>query len=121
MEENIAEDQRISVLDLALQDTPTRWWTNHKALVENWEDVKQDIRYRFQGKEQVESNMWMDFQFVQLFNGQDDPKAHVEQCVRKWQVVEIPSRLWVQVFPHSLGLIPKAWHMHEETRRRTSD
>jgi hypothetical protein len=31
MEEKIVEDQRISVLDLALQDTPSRWWTNHKA------------------------------------------------------------------------------------------
>jgi hypothetical protein len=35
MEENILEDQRISVLDLALQDTPTKWWTNHKSLVKN--------------------------------------------------------------------------------------
>jgi hypothetical protein len=43
MEENIAEEQRISVLDLSLQDTPARWWTNHKALVENWEDVKKAI------------------------------------------------------------------------------
>jgi hypothetical protein len=43
MEENIAEDQRISVLDLALQDTPARWWTSHKALIKNWEDVKQAI------------------------------------------------------------------------------
>jgi hypothetical protein len=43
MEEKIAEDQRILVLDLALQDTPARWWTNKKSLVENWDDVKQDI------------------------------------------------------------------------------
>jgi hypothetical protein len=39
MEENIVEDQRISMLDLSLQDTPTKWWANHKALVINWEDV----------------------------------------------------------------------------------
>jgi hypothetical protein len=121
MEENIAEDQRISVLDLALQDTPARWWTSHKALIKNWEDVKQAIRYRFQDKEQLESEMQMDFQVAQLFNGQSDPKAHIEQCVRQWQVAEIPSRLWVQVFPHSLGLIPKSWYMHEETRRQTND
>jgi hypothetical protein len=43
MEENIVEDQRITVLDLALQDTPAKWWTNHKALVENWDNVKQAI------------------------------------------------------------------------------
>jgi hypothetical protein len=117
MEEKIVEDQRILVLDIALQDTPGRWWTNHKALVENWDNVKQAFRYRFQDKQQLESEMQTNFQVVQLFNGQYDPKAHIEQCVRQWQVVEIPSRLWVQVFPHSLGPILKAWYMHEETRR----
>jgi hypothetical protein len=63
----------------------------------------------------------MDFQVVQLFNGQSDPKTHIEQCVRQWQVAEIPSRLWVQVFPHSLGLILKSWYIHEETRRQTNN
>jgi hypothetical protein len=43
MEEKIEEDQRLSVLDLSLHDTPARWWINHKALDENWDDVKQDI------------------------------------------------------------------------------
>ena len=43
MEENIAEDQRILVLDLSLQDTPARWWTNNKAFFENWDDLKQAI------------------------------------------------------------------------------
>jgi hypothetical protein len=66
------------VLDLSLQDTPVRWWTNHKALVENWDDVKQAIRYRFQDKEHLESKMQMNFQVVQLFNGQSDPKEHIE-------------------------------------------
>jgi hypothetical protein len=83
--------------------------------------VKQAIKYRFQDKEQLESEMQMDFQVVQLFNGQSDPKAHIEQCVTQWQVAEIPSRFWVQVFPHSLGPILKAWFMHEETRRQTND
>jgi hypothetical protein len=66
MEEKIVEDQRISVLDLSLQDTPSRWWTNHKALVGNWEDVKQAIQYRFQDKEKLELDMRMDFQVAQL-------------------------------------------------------
>ena len=81
MEENVVEDQRISVLYLSLQDTPARWWANHKALVENWEDVKQDIQYRFQDKEKLESEMWMDFQVVQFFTRQYDPKPHIEQCM----------------------------------------
>jgi hypothetical protein len=117
MEENVVEDQSISLLDLSLQDTPARWWANHKDLVENWEDVKQDIQYRFQDKEKLESEMWMYFQVAQLFTRQYDPKPHIEQCIRQWKVAEIPSRLWVQVFPHSLGPILKSWFMHAETRR----
>jgi hypothetical protein len=65
--------------------------------------------------------MQMDFQVVQLFNGESDPKAHIEQCVTQWQVAEIPSHFWVQVFPHSLGPILKSWFIHEETRRQTND
>jgi hypothetical protein len=120
MEEKIAEDQRIVVLDLALEDTPARWWASHKEVIKNWEDVKHAIQCRFQDKEQLKSEMQMDFQVAQLFNGQSDPKTHIEQCVRQWQVAEVPSHLWVQVFPHSLGLIPKSWYIHEETRRQTS-
>jgi hypothetical protein len=33
MEEEITMDQRIFVLDVALQDTPTQWWATHKALI----------------------------------------------------------------------------------------
>jgi hypothetical protein len=51
MEEKVVEDQRISILDIALQDTHARWWANHKALLRYWDDVKQDIKYRFQNKE----------------------------------------------------------------------
>ena len=68
----------------------------------------------------MELELQTDFQVVKLFNGQSDPKAHIEQCVRQLQAVEIPSHLWVQVLPHSLGMIPKALYMHEETRRQTS-
>jgi hypothetical protein len=53
MEEKIVEDQRISIMDLSLQDTPSRWWASHKAMIKNWEDVKQAIQYRFQDKEQL--------------------------------------------------------------------
>jgi hypothetical protein len=65
--------------------------------------------------------MWIEFQVVKLFNGQSDPKTNIEQCARQWQVAEIPSRFWVQVFPYSLGLIPKSWYIHEETRRNTNN
>lgn len=116
MEEKVVEYQRISVLDVAFQDTPARWWANHKTLLRDWDDVKQAIKYRFQNKEQLELESQTDPQVAQLFNGEYDPKAHIEQCVTQWQAVEIPSHFWVQVFPHSLGPIPKAWFIHKETR-----
>jgi hypothetical protein len=42
MEEKI-DGSKDLVLDLALQDTPTRWWATHKALIMEWEDTKQAI------------------------------------------------------------------------------
>jgi len=71
--------------------------------------VKHATQCQFQDKEQLKSEMQMDFQVAQLFDGQSDPKTHIEQCVRQWQVVEVPTHLWVQVFPHSLGPMSKAW------------
>ena len=78
MEEKIAENKRISVLDLALQDTDARWWTNHKYLVWNWDDMKKAIQYRFQDKEKLESEMQTYFQVAQLFKGQSNPNAHIK-------------------------------------------
>ena len=51
MEEKVVEDQIISVLDVAFQDTPSRWWANHKSVLINWDEVKQAIKYRFHNKE----------------------------------------------------------------------
>jgi hypothetical protein len=51
MEEKVVEYQWISVLDLSLQDTAAKWWANHKDLLENWDDVKEAIKYGFQNKE----------------------------------------------------------------------
>jgi hypothetical protein len=116
MEETVGEDQRISVLDIAFQNTPARWWATHKVALRTWDEVKQALKYRFWNREQLESEMQMDLQVVQLFSGESDPRIHIQQCVAQWQAVEIPSHFWVQVFPHSLGPIPKSWFIHEETR-----
>jgi hypothetical protein len=68
MEENIAEEQRIYVLDLALQDTPARWWATHKASIIEWEDEKQAIRCQFQGRDRLKEEMKIGFQDAQLFD-----------------------------------------------------
>jgi hypothetical protein len=81
MEERVVEDQRISVLDVSFQETLARWWDNKKALLRYWDDVKQAIKYRFQNKEQLESDTQTDLQVVKLFNGDSNPKVHIEQCM----------------------------------------
>jgi hypothetical protein len=108
MEEKITVDQRISVLDLALQDTFGIWLATHRALIMEWEDVKKAIQCRFQSGDQLKNETHIDFQDEKLFNGKFDPKVHIEHCLKQWRVAKVPSHLWVHVFLHSLGLIPKA-------------
>jgi hypothetical protein len=65
--------------------------------------------------------MQTDLQVAQLFSGELDPRIHIEWCVTQGQDMRIPSHFWVQVFPHSLGPIPKAWFIQEETKILTND
>jgi hypothetical protein len=39
----VALEKRISVLDIALKDTPSRWWANQKDSLLDWEHTKRDI------------------------------------------------------------------------------
>jgi hypothetical protein len=64
MEDKIAIDQRIHVLDLDLPNTPARWWATHKFLITEWEYEKQDIRCRFQTRDQLKEEMSIDLQGV---------------------------------------------------------
>jgi hypothetical protein len=79
MEENVVEDQRISILHVAFQNNPARWWANHKYVLITWDKVKQAINYMFQNKEQLESDMQTDLQVAQLFSGESDPRIHIER------------------------------------------
>jgi hypothetical protein len=54
MEETVGEDQGISVLDIAFQNTPARWWAMHNAALRTWDEVKQAIQFTFGHKEQLE-------------------------------------------------------------------
>jgi hypothetical protein len=78
MEENVREDQRISVLDVAFQNIPARWWATHKVVLRTWDEVKQAIKYKFWSKEKLESEMQMDLQVAQPFNEESYPRIHIE-------------------------------------------
>jgi hypothetical protein len=51
MEENVGEDQRISVIDVDFRNTPARWWATHKYVLITWGAIKKDIKNRFWNKE----------------------------------------------------------------------
>jgi hypothetical protein len=55
---------------------------------------------------------------LEIYDGQSNPIAHIEHCLEIWKVVQLPSYLWTLQFFHYLGTIPKAWYMHEDTRRQ---
>jgi hypothetical protein len=38
--EKLMLEKRLSVLDITLKDTPTRWWVTHRASLLYWEDAK---------------------------------------------------------------------------------
>jgi hypothetical protein len=57
----VVPEKRILVLDIALKDTPARWWATHRASLLDWEDAKRAIRYRFLRSDQVTTEMNMDF------------------------------------------------------------
>jgi len=95
-----APEQRISVLDIYLKDTPARWWATYKYSLLYWEDTKRDIRYKFVKRDQVAAETNTYFHDAQLFNGKSDPIMHVENCIKQWKVVQIPSQIRVQFFSH---------------------
>jgi hypothetical protein len=93
MEEKILMDQRILVLDSALQDTPARWWDTHKSSIIEWEDAKQTIYCQFQSRDHLKEEMKINFQDAQLFDGWSYPKVHIEHFLKKWRVAQVPSHL----------------------------
>jgi hypothetical protein len=81
MEEVMGEDRIISILDIAFQNTLARWWAMHKASLRTWDEVEQDIHYRFGHNEQLELETQTNLQVVQPFSGESNPRIHIQQCV----------------------------------------
>jgi hypothetical protein len=39
-EEEVLENQRLLALDIALKETPARWWGAHKETIQDWYQCK---------------------------------------------------------------------------------
>jgi hypothetical protein len=35
-EEDVLENQRLLAIDISLKATPTRWWSTHKEIIQDW-------------------------------------------------------------------------------------
>jgi hypothetical protein len=125
LEDKVVAEKRIPVLDIALKSSPARWWATHKGALTSWDEVKLTIQYRFYPSiigQPVSKDQKLKHQMLTLksYDGSSDPKEHVVHCIKVWKVAQLPSQFWVHQFIHSLGQIPNAWYVHEETRRQTA-
>jgi hypothetical protein len=62
----IPEQQRLLALDVALRETPVRWWETHKEGIEDWKHCKRLMQIRF-GTEDI----------MHKYTGMSDMKDHV--------------------------------------------
>ena len=51
------------------------------------------------------------------YDGQTDPRIHIEACVKAWQNWNADER--VHMFVHTLDIIPKNWYTKTELCRGT--
>jgi hypothetical protein len=71
-EEEVLENHRLLALDIALKETPARWWGVHKETIQDWYQCKQLLCIRF-GAEPGRN-------IVQKYDGKGTPVEHLEKC-----------------------------------------
>jgi hypothetical protein len=125
MDNKFVTEQRVSSFDIALKSSPARWWDTHKGTPYSWDEVKISIQYRLLLPSQVHQlskyqkiKGW--FLDLETYDGLSNPVEHIQHCLRAWKDAQLPSYIWRHNFFHSLGIVPKYWYVHEETRRKTT-
>jgi hypothetical protein len=109
-EDEVLENQRLLTLDIALKDTPARWWGAHKDTIKDWYQCKWLLRIRF-GAEHKRNQQ-------QKYDGQGAPTEHLEKCRALWKMT--PPEEWPHHFVHTLEGIPENWYTDHELRRGTT-
>jgi hypothetical protein len=109
-EEEVLENQRLLLLDIALKEITTRWWGAHKETIQDWYQCKRLLRIRF-GVEQGRNK-------TRRYDGQGTPMEHLEKCREQWRMT--PVEEWTHHFIHTLEGIPGKWYIDQEMRRGTT-
>jgi hypothetical protein len=47
LEDKVAPEKRLLVLDISLKSSPSRWWATHKGTLSSWDEAKHAIQYHF--------------------------------------------------------------------------
>lgn len=98
IEDKLPKDHRVSLMDVALQSTYARWWSNHCNSLSRWDKVAIALKSRFKREEEPH--------FTQKFQGDSDPRKHLKECEDQWNIAGYPQELWFHKFIHSLDVIP---------------
>ena len=99
-------------MDTTLQSTSVIWWSNHCNSLTRWDEVAAALKARFKEEEEPRSK--------DRYQGESNPKSHLEKCEAQWRTDGYPEELWVHRFIHSLAINPHAWYLTEEKRRGTN-
>ena len=72
VEDKVPEEQRVPLMDLALQSTSARWWKNHRNSLSQWDCVANALKERFKEEEGPQNN--------KKYQGNSDPREHLRTC-----------------------------------------
>jgi hypothetical protein len=67
------------------------------------------------GKDQTKKSKMLS---LGVYDGKSNPFSHIENCLKVWKDMQLPSYIWTHRFFYSLGTILKAWYVHGEKRRK---
>jgi hypothetical protein len=109
-EDKVLENHRLLELDMALKDTPARWWGAHKETIKEWYQCKQLLCIIF-GVEQISNQQ-------KKYDGQGKLAEHLEKCRALWKMT--PPEEWPHHFVHTLEGIPANRYMDQELRKGTT-
>jgi hypothetical protein len=122
MEDKVASEKIIIVLDVALRSPSARWWATHNSTLSFWDEVKLVIQHCFVPPSQVtylnqEKEANIQTSTLVAYDGFCNPQEHVVHCIQVCEFVQLPPEFWVHKFIHSLGNAPTTWYIHEEAQQ----
>lgn len=96
VEEEILENHWVQVMDITLNGTHSHWWATHHTNIETWSQVIELLCVWFRIKE---DDLRIQFQRI------EDLKEHLTLYESWWTEWKIPSKEWIHIFVHTLGMI----------------